>query len=692
LQGDGAAVIQPCVRFNASQTPQRIVGAGGDATGGNQFVIRWIVCFASICALTASAIPFARSTQGSAPNLLLVTIDTLRADRLGSYGYKNARTPVLDRLARDGVRFADATAHAPLTYPSHVAILTGRYAGAFGIKLNGMTPLPDAALTLAERMHDAKYRTGATIGSVIVDRSSGLAQGFDDFDDEIAVASGQMVALADLQRTAEQVTGSAARWIARQRGPWFFWAHYYDPHLPYAAPARRGAPSDPYDAEVAYVDEQLGVLLRGIDRSRTIIVVTADHGEALGDHGEEDHGYFVYDSTLHVPMIVAAPEVAPRVVTEQVRSVDIVPTIASLAGLPAGAAGDGESLAPLLAGGSRSDVPVSLAESWYPRLHFGWSELRSARVGEWKFIAAPKPELYDLRTDPREARSLVQDRAQVAARLSADLQRITARFASPQTPPPSQPDAATVQRLQALGYVGAFAPVTASGGTIDPKDRIGEYRIYRTQFNQALGLLGRNRPAAAIPILKQLLKTNVRAFEVHLYLGNAYLMQRNNQTALAEFDVASQLNPALATPHFEAAKALSNSGKVSDAVNRARKGLELEPASFYGHYTLGVIQRRAGQWPDAFASFSRAVELNRRDPRAQSGLASAALRVERFDIAERAFTAMIEAGYQPAPAHYNLGLIAERRGDAAEARRRYNLALKADPTFKPARDALARLK
>jgi len=644
------------------------------------------------CALATYAARLAPAAAQTVPNVLLVTIDTMRADRIGAYGHKAAKTPVLDQLARDGVRFTDATAHAPLTYPSHVAILTGRYPGAFGVRLNGMTPLPDAAVTLAEHMRGAGYRTGAVIGSVIVDRSSGLSQGFDDYDDGIAATSGAVVALADLQRSAEQVTRAATAWIAKQRTPWFLWVHYYDPHLPYSAPARREAPADPYDAEIAYVDEQLGVLLRGIDRARTAIVVTGDHGEALGDHGEEDHGYFVYDATLHVPLIVAAPGLTPRVVTEQVRSVDVAPTIASLAGITAvDPPVEGESLQPLLAGRTRAQVPLSIAESWYPRLHFGWSELRSARVGEWKFVAAPRPELYDLRTDPREQKNVIQERAQVASRLSADLQRATSAFAAPPAAA-SQPDAAAVERLQALGYVGAFAPVTATSATTDPKDRVAEYRAYRDLFNRALGFLGRNRPGDAVPVLQRLLKTNVRAFEAHLYLGNAYLMQGRSDAALAEFDAASQLNPALATPHFEAAKALSGKGQVDAAVVRARKGLELEPLSFYGHYTLGVIQRRAERWADAFQSFSRAAELNPRDARAQSGLASAALRVEKFEAAERAFNVMLEQNYQPAAAHFNLGLLAERRGDTVEARRRYGLALRADPSFKPASDALARLK
>ncbi len=212
--------------------------------------------------------------QPAPPNVLLVTIDTLRADRVGSYGYAAAKTPVLDRLSASGVRFADATAHAPLTYPSHVAILTGRYPGSFGIRLNGMNPLPASAITLAERLKGAGYRTGAVVASVVIDRSSGLAQGFDDYDDGITVQGRDTIALADLQRPAAEVTTLAKSWIAQQQAaanrqaPWFLWVHYYDPHLPYDAPAKFAAltPGRPYDAEIAYVDAELGRLLSAIDR------------------------------------------------------------------------------------------------------------------------------------------------------------------------------------------------------------------------------------------------------------------------------------------------------------------------------------------------------------------------------------------------------------------------------------------
>lgn len=631
------------------------------------------------------------------PNVLLVTIDTLRADRVGAYGYPGAKTPVLDRLAGSGVRFEDATAHAPLTYPSHVGILTGRYAGAFGIRLNGMDPLPASATTLAERMKAAGYHTGAVVASVVLDQSYGLGQGFDDYDDRIAMQTRETVALADLQRPANEITAAARAWMARQKGPWFLWVHYYDPHMPYAAPAKYAAltPGRPYDAEVAFVDAELGALLGAVDRQRTAIVVTSDHGEALGEHGEPDHGFFLYDATLHVPLIVAAPALKPRVVAEQVRSIDIAPTVLALAGVRGEADPDeasGQSLMPLLQGQTRRDVPVSLAESWYPRLHFGWSELRSARVGEWKYVAAPKPELYDLRTDGAEKRNLARDRASVASRLAADVARVTARFTPGSAPKTAQPDAATVERLQALGYVGAFAPVTSGSASENPADHIAEYREYRDLFNRGLGLLGRGRAAEAATLLQRLVKLNVRAFEAHLYLGNAYVAEGKFDAALGEYDVATQLNPPLATPHFEAAKALSAKGDAAAAAARCRRGLELEPQSYYGYYTLGVVYQKAGLWDQAFAAFSRAVELNALDPRAHANLAGAAMRTGNAAAASAAFEQMIVLGYRVAPAQFNLGIIAAQRGDRAEAVRRYKLALQADPAFKPARDALGKLR
>ena len=640
--------------------------------------------------------------QSAPPNVLLVTIDTLRADRLGSYGYPAARTPVLDRLAASGARFADATAQAPLTYPAHVAIVTGRYPAVFGVRLNGMNPLPDGASTIAEQLRAAGYRTGAVVGSVVLERALGLDQGFADYDDRIKVAPTRTVAIADLHRPAAAVTDAAVAWLRKSSpgpaaAPWFLWTHYFDPHWPYEPPPAHAAaaPRRPYDGEVAYVDTELGRLLASVDLARTLVVVTADHGEALGEHGEPDHGFFLYDSTLRVPLIISGSartgRISPRIVAEQVRAIDLAPTISDLVGVPFAAASDGETLRPLMEGAARRDVPVSLAESWYPRLHFGWSELMSARVGEWKYIAAPKPELYDLRNDPGEQKNLVRERAAVAARLAAEVERLKTTRASAPPTPSARPDAAAVERLQALGYVGTLAPVTTGAAGENPLDRIAQYRAYRQLFSRALALLEQDRPAAAASILQKLIKMNVRAFEAHLYLGNAYAAQSKREAALGEYDAAGLLNPESAAPHFEAAKVLSAGGDHAAAAARAQAGLAVDPRSQYGLYTLGVVHQRAQRWGEALAAFSKAVEINDADPRAHANLAGAAMRTGDLGRAATSFERMIALRHQVAPAQYNLGVIAARRGDRNEAARRYRLALTADPAFGPAREALKRL-
>ena len=255
-----------------------------------------------------------------------------------------------------------------------------------------------------------------------------------------------------------------------------------------------------------------------------------------------------------------------------------------------------------------------------------------------------------------------------------------------------QPDPAALARLQALGYVGALAPTASGPSGEDPKDHIEDYAQYRARFNRALTLLGRERYAEAAAVLQQLAKMNVRAFEAHLYLGNAYAGQGKREAALGEYDAAAVLNPALATPHIEAAKVLSEANDHAAAIVRGRKAVELASRSDYAYYTLGLVYRRAERWPDAADAFTRAVELNAANARARAGLASAALRLGRIDVAAAQFAAMIDLRYQVAPAQFNLGLIAQKRGDSKEAGRRFRLALEADPAFKPARDALAKLK
>ncbi len=348
---------------------------------------RLLVTAAGVVAVVALLAATPPQSPPARPNVLLVTIDTLRADRLGSYGYPLAQTPVLDRLAREGVRFEDATVQVPLTFPSHVAILSGCYPSRFDIRVNGLMVLPPSAQTLAARFKAAGYRTAAFIASAILDPAYGLNRGFDLYDADFGRSVKANVALSELQRPAGEIVASVMRWLdARPAEPWFAWVHLFDPHYPYEPPAAflKAAGGRAYDGEIAYTDASLGPLLARLDPASTVIVVTSDHGESLGEHGEDDHGFFLYDSTLKVPLIVRAPRMAPRVVLEQVRSIDIAPTIAALTGVTPPPACDGESLVPLLRGSARREIPPSYAESWYAWFHFGWSPLASLRVGEWK--------------------------------------------------------------------------------------------------------------------------------------------------------------------------------------------------------------------------------------------------------------------------------------------------------------------
>lgn len=664
-------------------------------------LLRALTCLAVLAAVAGPA--SGQAPSGRAPairGVLLVTIDTLRADRIGAHGHRGARTPVLDALAARGVRFADATAHAPLTHPSHAAIMTGRYPGAFGIRLNGMTPLPGEAMTVAERFRAAGYDTGAVVASVVLDEAYGMSQGFASYDDRISAAPGDtLVALSELQRRAGTVTDRALAWLAGRgsgqggaagKGTWFLWVHYYDPHTPYDSPQVDPPIGDPYDREVAYVDQQLGRLLKGIDAASTIVAVTSDHGEGLGDHGESDHGYFIYDSTLHVPLIIAGPGISPRVVTEQVRSIDIAPTLWDVAGVASVGAVDGQSLRSLMNGQTRADVPPSYAESWYPKLHFGWSELRSLRVGEWKHIAAPKPELYDLRVDPGEKKNVIGARGSVAGRMAADMQQIVAGFRDAPAAS-SRPDPQAEARLRALGYVGSMAPTASTSGGDDPKDRLADYIAYRERFNRALGLLGKGQAKQAEVLLQGLVARNVRAYEAHLYLGQAYAAQKKFDAALGEFDASLALNPSGAQPHFEAAKAYAAKGDIANAIARGAQGLALDPQSFYGHYTVGTIRLQAGQPTEAATLLATAVALNPDDARARGNLAQAAMRIRAFDVARESLEKLIELNYRPADAHYNLGVLAEARRDTAAARRHYEAALRVNPKHAQARAALGRI-
>ena len=536
--------------------------------------------------------------QAAPPNVLLITLDTVRADRIGAYGYVKASTPVLDRLAREGVRFSDATTQAPLTAPAHAALLTGLYPARIGVRDNATTPVPDTATTAAEAFKAKGYRTGGFVGAFMLTAPYGFAQGFDTFDADFPGFSDDQK--LQVQRRGDAVVDRALQWLEGAAAqPFFGWVHLYDAHTPYEAPAPFGARfrTSPYDGEIAYVDACVGRLIAALERTgrldRTIVAVVADHGESLGEHGEQEHGMFLYEGALRIPWIMRLPGRAHAglTITEQVRAIDVLPTLAALAGVALPRA-DGENLSAVIEGRPRRDPPPSYAETYYPKWHYGWSELTSIRVENRKYIDAPRQELYDLRADAAEQRNLIDARRTLAAGLSAELTKIAAGLGAAAATETPQPDAETLARLRSLGYVGMAAPSRPGARGPDPKDMIAGAEAFRSGISRAMDALARNEPAAAIAQLKQLLTVNDRSYELHLFLGDAYVATRQFEQALGEYAAAGIAEPAQ-----------RRAGAVRGARPSRARGHDARAAEGERGRRRRARQRRhrGGAWPDSRA-------------------------------------------------------------------------------------------
>jgi choline-sulfatase len=641
-------------------------------------------------------VPLPASTGGvsaSKPkNVLLITLDTMRADRLGAYGYTAARTPNLDALARNGVRFDDATAPAPITGPAHAAILTGTYPARLGVRDNVITPLPAEATTIAEILSSRGFATAGFVGAFILDRPYGFAQGFETFRGFSRVDSGTE---ANAERTGDAVVDDARQWIASLDAtkPFFAWVHLYDAHLRYQPPSPF---EQTYDGEIAFVDQQVGRLLDAL-RARsvldeTLIVGIGDHGESLGEHGEEGHGIFVYDAVLRVPFVVSGQGVPSGVtVSEQVRALDLTPTILDILGMPPAQKVDGVSLTPLIHGGQHGAPPASYAESYYPRFHYGWSELRAVRADGWKAIDAPKRELYNLRHDPREQKNLYVEQQALADRMLSELTRMAREIGGEQQSTVRQPDREAMERLRSLGYVGSSVALPTGARGPDPKDRIAQQSEYNALMSDAIDDLRGGRPEASIAKFKRLVTLNDRAYDLHLFLGEAYERLQRLQPALGEYEYAAVLNPEAVVPLVSAAEVHMKAGDLRGARNKLDQATKIDAGSLDVLLLSGRILEREGRSGDALAAYQKATEQNAANPRAHTQLVALATQMGRWDLAERELRKLLEMGYQPARTYFGLGRVAQAQGRTADAAANYREALRLEPGLPMAQEALRSL-
>jgi choline-sulfatase len=531
--------------------------------------------FVIVAACTAGAWWFLGWTSGRPAPVILISIDTMRADRLPVYGYANGRTAAFDALARDGVVFDRAYAHSPQTLPSHAAILSGQLPFENGVRDNvGFTVRPDQA-TLASLLRGAGYTTGGFVSAFVLRKETGIGRGFDHFDDQLP-PSAPDVPMGQVQRPGPDTLRAAERWMSGLASPTFFlFFHIYEPHTPYTPPERFSELA-PYDGEIAYSDEVVGGLVAWLkDKGwydRATIILLSDHGEGLGDHGELEHGLFVYDSTIRVPLIVKMPGSAGagRRVKEPVQHIDLVPTILDWLGVPAPKGLRGRSLRSLMAGGPALGNASVYAEAFYGRYHFGWSELYSLTDSRYRFIKAPRPEVYDLERDPGETRNLAGERPQVVVSARAELDGM---LAGTSIQSPSQVSKDDIQRLQALGYVGtqaSIAPDRPGESLPDPKDKAKVLEAYR----RAIALSAEKRYDESVVLLRQVLDDSPSMKDAWIQLGVELVRAGRNEEALGAFKRLIEVDPADANSFVSIAGVYQVAGKLAEAQANAEMGLE----------------------------------------------------------------------------------------------------------------------
>lgn len=644
-------------------------------------------------------------------NILLITLDTTRADHLGCYGNQQAKTPNLDRLAREGIRFSRVYCPAPLTLPSHASIMTGLYPVTHGVRNNGHD-LPSGIRTLAEILKGRGYSTAAFVSSFSVDSRFGLDRGFDVYDDTFRSES--PFKTQNAERRAEETFAKFSRWLENNgKNKFFSWVHYYDPHLPYDPPSpyKEEFDGDPYDGEIAYMDRYVGAVLERLKEQgvleRTIVVVAGDHGEGLGDKVETGHGIFLYEETLRVPLILYNPAVFPRsqVIESQVRLIDVAPTILEIIGLKNEATGmTGQSLVAWLRGKSRKDLD-SLVETVYPRENFGWSELVGLVSGRWKYIQSPRPELYDVKNDPEEREDLYASSAGKAGELKRMLEQELLgssagnRSASERTAvrPEDQ------ERLRSLGYVN-FAPAGRGPALPDPKEKIPLLRLIQQaqayefednyaaaeqvylrvledvpdspagyvnlaiaqarqkKFDEAIRTL--NKGMAMIPDSEILL----------VRLGHTYLVTGRSREAFESMNKVLGLNPRNVDALTVCAGILDTEGRKEEARTYYDRALAVEPESRYLRMSYAGNLASGGRLREAIEVYKKLIDDF---PEEQAFYQYAGIAHSYLGEYDQAISYLERAlAIRPTPiGYFNLAVAHEKSGNIREAIKYFKLYL-----------------
>jgi arylsulfatase A-like enzyme/Tfp pilus assembly protein PilF len=635
-------------------------------------------------------------------NVILITIDTLRSDRVSCYGSDLVDTPNIDSFASEGVLFSNAASTVPFTLPAHSSILTGLYPPGHGVRENVGYTLDASIPTLAEVLSNGGWSTAGFVSAFVLDRRWGIGRGFDHYFDDFDLKDFDTPNLSSVQRSGDVTIAESIQWLdgRPQDSPFFLWLHLYDPHDPYTPPEpfKSQHPQRPYDGEVAYTDSLIGDFRRALEErgllSSSLVILTSDHGEGLGDHGEAMHGFFIYDTTIHVSMIVRPPAAADagRVVDSAVSHVDIFPTILDAVGLNAPDRVHGQSLLPAILGEDLGPDRSVYSESLYPLLHYGWAPLRSLRTGSRKLISAPRPEVYDIVLDRREERNLSYEEPGVRSQLEESLADLRTKIETGGPAPGSAPDIdpETLAQLQALGYAAGQGGVSLEEETdrprADPKDKI---TIHRT-IMRAQSLMREDAETAERTLLA-VLNADPDILDAHQMLGQITTVQHRYEEALGHFRRALELDSAHKNSLMGMASSYRALGRKEEALVGFRRVLEVTGPDTRASIAIADIEINLGRLDEAAEALSDAADTTEVPGLVHNKLGEVRAEQGRPDEAMTLFVEAIGETEDFAVPYFNIAVLYEESGDARSAITNYEKAIELAPKYYEAQFNLGRL-
>ncbi|HUU51552.1 MAG TPA: sulfatase-like hydrolase/transferase [Candidatus Heimdallarchaeota archaeon] len=630
---------------------------------------------------------FSRLKKNREFNYILITVDTLRADRVHCYGFPYVDTPTMDLFASKGVLFERCISQTPLTQPSHTSLLTGTYPLRHGVRDNGGFLVPQELVTLAEVFKEENYQTSAFVAAFVLDSKWGFNQGFDYYFDQFDLSKYKTISLGNVQRRGDEVIDETLKWLDEHKHEQFFtWVHLYDPHTPYEPPSpfREKYPDRPYLGEIAYTDSQLGRLWGYLEQNNltenTILIFAADHGESLGEHQESTHGFFVYQAGIHVPLIFVTPFKDLHGIrrSEVVSLVDVMPTIMEMEGEILPPQIQGRSLLPLFFNDERNEESFAYSETYYPRLHYGWSDLKTIQEGRYKLIIAPELELYDLTDDPEEQTNLVSAFPEETRRLMRTAEQFIEESSQGAFDIDYQHiDEETRQKLAALGYIGTFSDQSSLEGKrlASPKEKIGIFN----QLSQVKEWMLEEKYEEAVAQITRIINEDPDVIDAYFTLGNLYFKKREFDKALESFLVVLEKRPSDPFTVINVANSYMGMGEIDEADKFVMSIIESLPPDSQLYYVLGNIKNLKEEYEEAIVYYKECIKLNPSSASAYCALGGVYVTQERFDDAESYLLKAEEHNPTLRNLFYNWALLYEEKGELIKAADAYKAELENIP-------------